>query len=60
MSVSSASPSRKRKLVGKFETVVEPIANANLHGVVGFVSPLKKGKTKSYFDGTVLDGTGSM
>lgn len=35
----------------------EPISSANVHIVVTSLSPLKKGRKLSYFDGTVSDGS---
>ena len=34
--------------------------NAKIHGVVTTVSPMKKGKTCSYFDGEISDGQAKM
>ena len=31
-----------------------------IHGVLGDISPMKKGKSTSYFDGEMTDGKGKM
>ena len=49
--------------VAEFEdisSILHPSPNAKLHGVVTSVSPMKKGKSCSYFDGEISDGKGSM
>ena len=33
----------------------EPIASASLHGAITSLSPIKKGRNTSYFDGTIAD-----
>jgi hypothetical protein len=43
--------------VESLETVDKPVSSANIHGIVTSLSPIKKGRTRNYFDGTVSDGT---
>ena len=53
--------SRKRQLheVLDLDGLQEPIANASVEGITS-VSPIKKGKTSNYFDGTVTDSTAKV
>ena len=41
-------------------SVVQPSANAKIHGVVTTVSPMKKGKSCGFFDAEICDDKGSM
>ena len=54
--------SRKRQLheVLDLDGLQEPIANASVEGLITSVSPIKKGKTSNYFDGTVADSTAKV
>ena len=50
---------RKRNIhdVENLDKLDNPIPKANVHGMVTSLSPIKKGRTCSYFDGTLADGT---
>ena len=53
----------KRSVVEVYEEVSEVVRaspNAKIHAVVQSVSPMKKSKTCSYFDGEVTDGKSTM
>ena len=54
--------SRKRQLheVLDLDGLQEPIANASVKGLITSVSPIKKGKTSNYFNGTVADSTAKV
>ncbi len=39
------------------DAVNQPHSSVNIHGVITSLSPIKKGRTRNYFDGTVSDGT---
>ena len=54
---STETMSRKRQLhaVLDLDGLQEPIANASVEGLITSISPIKKGKTSNYFDGTVAD-----
>ena len=43
-----------------FFEVTEEIHTAKVHGVVSSLSPMKKGRQCSFFDGTLCDGRNSM
>ena len=40
--------------------VVSPSSSAKIHGVVTSISPMKKGRSCSYFDGEITDGKTKM
>ena len=42
------------------EAVDKPASSANIHGIITSLSPVKKGQTHSYFDGTLSDGTSKL
>ena len=50
---------RKRTIeeVEKLQDLDKPLKNASVHGLVTSLSPIKKGRTCSYFDGTLTDGS---
>ena len=53
----------KRSVVEVYEEVSEVVRaspNAKIHAVVQSVSPMKKSKTCSYFDGEVTDGKSTV
>ena len=55
-------PKRERE-VDEFESLGDisyASPSAKLHGVISSLSPIKKGKTCSYFDGQVTDGDSSI
>ena len=39
----------------QLDGIEEPIASANLHGAITSLSPIKKGRNTSYFDGSIAD-----
>ena len=39
---------------------VDTSENAKIHVVVGTLSPMKKGKSAEFFEGTITDGTTEM
>ena len=43
--------------VEKLQDLNSPLKNASVHGIVTSISPIKKGRTCNYFDGTLNDGT---
>ena len=43
-----------------FEVMDRPISKANVHGVLTSLSPVKKGRSTNYFDGTVSDGNSKL
>ena len=49
---------RKRHIqeVERFDLLTNPLTNASVHGAVTSLSPVKKGRSSMYFDGTVYDG----
>ena len=54
---------RKRRSIYEVEdldTLDQPIPKAKVHGVITSLSPVKKGRTCSYFDGTLADGTSKI
>ena len=55
--------SKRGREVEEFDdvaSVVNASPNAKIHGVVTTVSPMKKGKTCSYFDGEISVGQAKM
>ena len=46
--------------VESLDAVDKPISSANIHGMVTSLSPIKKGRTRNYFDGTISDGTSKL
>jgi hypothetical protein len=40
-----------------FDEINKPVANATVHGAITSLSPLKKGRNSSYFDGAIADDT---
>ena len=50
---------RKRTIeeVEKLQDLDKPLKNASVHGIVTSLSPIKKGRTCSYFDGTLTDSS---
>ena len=54
--------SHKRTIsdIHNFEGIEEPAASASLHRVSTSLSPIKKGRTCNYFDGTVNDGMSKL
>ena len=54
--------SRKRHFeeVDNFDAIDKPMSNANVHGIVTSLSPVKKGQKSVYFDGTVSDGASKI
>ena len=42
------------------DAVDKPVSSANIHGIVTSLSPIKKGRTRNYFDGTVSDSTSKL
>ncbi len=55
-----AGQKRTFKEVDTLDSNSTPISSANIHGVVTSLSPVKKGKTTVYFDGTVSDGASKI
>ena len=54
---------KREREIDEFETVSEishASPNAKVHGVISSLSPMKKSKTCSYFDGEVTDGKSCM
>ena len=49
---------RKRHIeeVDRLDLLQQPLANASVHGAVTSLSPVKKGRNSSFFDGTMYDG----
>ena len=58
----SLSYKRKRPLyeVDKYDAIKEPHTNVTLDGAITTLSPVKKGKRSSYFDGAMTDGTSHL
>jgi len=58
-SMSTPSTPKKIKVEDEFIKLSSICAsnNANIHGVIVKLSPMKKGKQSSYFEGTLSDGT---
>ena len=42
--------------ISNFKQIDKPVPNARIHAAVTSLSPVKKGKTSIYFDGTMTDG----
>lgn len=59
--VNMAAP-RKRQLeeIEALDELDRPIPNANIHGAVTMLSPVKKGRNSLFFDGTIADGKSSV
>ena len=59
LSITAAMATRKRLYedIDDFDELNEPVPNASIHAAVMSLSPYKKGKNASYFDGTLTDGT---
>lgn len=57
-----ATRARKRLFheVADFVSISTPLPDATLHAAVADVSPVKKGRSSIYFDGTLTDGTSKM
>ena len=57
-----ATRARKRLFheVADFASVTTPHPNANIHAAVTTLSPVKKGRSSIYFDGTLTDGTSKI
>lgn len=54
---------KREREVEEFEDVskvLHPSPNAKIHAVVNAVSPMKKSKTCSFFDGEITDGKACM
>ena len=47
---------RKRAELKDLDSLEEPVSNASVHGVLCSLSPVKKGRKSSYFEGVVSDG----
>ena len=52
-----ATQKRLYEDIDDFDELNEPVPNASIHAAVMSLSPYKKGKNESYFDGTLTDGT---
>lgn len=46
--------------VESLDAVDKPVLSANIHGMITSLSPVKKGRMRNYFDGTVSDGTSKL
>ena len=46
--------------VPRLDSIDKPISNANIHGVITSLSPVKKGRHRNYFDATLNDGTAKL
>ena len=46
--------------VESLDAVDKPVSSANIHGMITSLSPVKKGRMRNYFDGTVSDGTSKL
>ena len=45
--------------VPSLDSIDKPISNANIHGVITSLSPVK-GRHRNYFDATLNDGTAKL
>jgi len=46
--------------VESFDAVDKPLSSANIHRMITSLSPVKQGRMRNYFDGTVSDGTSKL
>ena len=46
--------------VPSLDSIDKPMSNANIHGVITSLSPIKKGRNRNYFDATLSDGTAKL
>lgn len=54
------SRKRQHEDVETLEELQAPRPTANVHAAIKMLSPIKKGKTSVFFDGTIADGTSKM
>ena len=51
---------RPHNEIDDLDKVDNPMESATIHGVVTTLSPIKKGRTTNFFDGTLADSSGKM
>ena len=46
--------------VESLDAVDNPVSSANIYWMITSLSPVKKGRIRNYFDGTISDGTSKL